>query len=68
LARGRRPASAHGVVGMTDYGDLPAEYRERDHDQRPAPDAEPAVYATEPEGEVSVEGVAAALAELEGDE
>jgi len=52
---------------MTDYGDLPAEYRERDHDQRPEPDAEPAVYATEPEGEVSVEGVAAALARLEGE-
>lgn len=51
---------------MTDYTDLPPEYRDEDHQHRPEPDDTAAVYATAREGEISVEGVAAALAQLEG--
>lgn len=53
---------------MTAYGEAHGDRRDEPAPAAPTPDAEGAVYATEHEGEQSVEGVAAALAQLGGRE
>jgi hypothetical protein len=51
----------------SDYGADGREFADEAHQRRPEPDADDSVvYATAPEGEVSVEGVDAALAQLAG--
>jgi hypothetical protein len=51
----------------SNYGSDGREFADADHQRRPEPAPDHSVvYATAPEGEVSVEGVDVALAELGG--